>query len=221
MSAMLFDASLVPAFWQWLWLLVAAAAALVAVVTTPWRLLRAVPMRQHLVFGSAVFLSAIWFLTAISLAAPVTIHLLALATLVLMLGPGLAYLSGLVALLVLVFLQGLEWRVLGVNAVCGVLTPVLSTYAVLVLSRRIKVAQQFVFILGAGFVGAAISVLSVALVSVALLALFGQGGWVSAALDNAALLPLIMFPEGFINGVLVTALVVFHPEWVRLFSEEE
>ena len=63
--------------------------------------------------------------------------------------------------------------------------------------------------------------LSVALVSAALLALFGQSGWVCAALDNAALLPLIMFPEGFINGVLVTALVVFHPEWVRLFSEDE
>lgn len=31
---------------------------------------------------------------------------------------------------------------------------------------------------------------------------------------------MVMFPEGFINGMGVAALVVFHPEWVETFDTD-
>ena len=30
--------------------------------------------------------------------------------------------------------------------------------------------------------------------------------------------PLIAFPEATINGIIITVLVVYYPEWVRLFD---
>ncbi|WP_315982595.1 hypothetical protein [Aliamphritea spongicola] len=31
-------------------------------------------------------------------------------------------------------------------------------------------------------------------------------------------LPLIMFPEGLLNGIIMTAMMVFHPDWIRTFD---
>ena len=34
-----------------------------------------------------------------------------------------------------------------------------------------------------------------------------------------AILPLMMFPEAFINGLIVTGLVVFKPTWISSFDD--
>lgn len=31
-------------------------------------------------------------------------------------------------------------------------------------------------------------------------------------------LPLIMFPEGLLNGIIMTGMMVFHPDWIRTFD---
>jgi len=36
-----------------------------------------------------------------------------------------------------------------------------------------------------------------------------------------SLLPLMLFPEGFLNGVIVTVLVGFRPQWIWSFRDEE
>ena len=35
-----------------------------------------------------------------------------------------------------------------------------------------------------------------------------------------SVLPLMMFPEAFINGLIVTGLVVFKPAWIPSFDDE-
>lgn len=214
------DPSLIPAFWQWSALILTLAGAVVAAVSAPWRAVLTVPLRQHLVFASILGLSVAWSLS-VRVAGEVSFHLLLLATAVLVFGPGLALLNGLSALVLVTAFGSPAWASFGVNGLCGVLVPVASAYGTLKLSRKIAVAPAFAYILGAGFVGGALSVASVAVFSVALLWLMGQTTWAIMAVENATLLPLLMFPEGFINGTLITGLVVHFPEWVRTFEEPE
>lgn len=48
-------------------------------------------------------------------------------------------------------------------------------------------------------------------------------GWRWSALRDGvvSLLPLMLFPEGFLNGVIVTVLVGFRPQWIWSFRDEE
>ena len=62
-------------------------------------------------------------------------------------------------------------------------------------------------------------VLCLALASVVLLALGGQTAMVENALGLWPLLFLIMFSEAFINGLCVSALAVFAPEWMKTFDD--
>ena len=73
--------------------------------------------------------------------------------------------------------------------------------------------------LGAGFGGGLLAALAMALAALALLWLSGQQDWVTAALANWPLIFLLMFPEGFINGMIVTTLTVFYPDLVKTFDE--
>ncbi len=48
-------------------------------------------------------------------------------------------------------------------------------------------------------------------------------GWRWSALRDGvvSLLPLMLFPESFLNGVIVTVLVGFRPQWIWSFRDEE
>ncbi len=214
-----FDSDLMSAGVRWVAMGVTLLMGLAAGYLAPWQLLR-VSLRQHLVFGTTLVLSLAWLLV-IDLPVGMSLHPVLMVTVALLLGASLAVLVGLSALAITTFLTGGEWSSYGVDALCTVAAPVVSSYISLALSRRIAVAKGFVFTLGAGFLGGGLSVVIMALVALLLIAGSGQWELLRTSLDNAALLPLLIFPEAFLNGTLVTALVVFQPNWVRLFEEPE
>jgi uncharacterized membrane protein len=74
--------------------------------------------------------------------------------------------------------------------------------------------------LGAGFGGGLLSVLALGVLALPTFWVMGQSEWLTLALDNWAFILLLMFPEGFINGMLVTAFTVFYPDVVKSFSED-
>jgi uncharacterized membrane protein len=39
-------------------------------------------------------------------------------------------------------------------------------------------------------------------------------------LDNWPLVSLVLFPEGFINGMIITTLTVFYPQVVKTFDDK-
>jgi uncharacterized membrane protein len=214
-----FDPELISPGMRWGAMVVALILGLAAAYFAPWRMLR-VSLRQHLVFGTTLVLSATWLLS-IDLPVGISLHPVLMVTAALLLGASLATLVGFLALVITTFLTGGEWSNYGVDALCTVAAPVLSAYISFMLSRRISVARGFVFTLGAGFLGGGLSVVIMALV--ALMVMVGSAQWelLRTGLENAALLPLLIFPEAFLNGTMVTALVVFQPNWVRLFEEPE
>ena len=69
-----------------------------------------------------------------------------------------------------------------------------------------------------GFFPAALAALACLLGGLALLwhdGLYAMPPWLD---DFVGYLWLVMFPEAFINGMLVTGLVVFYPDWLETFN---
>ena len=98
--------------------------------------------------------------------------------------------------------------------------PILVTWLTLNASRRYLPPNPFVYIFICAFFGAAAAMLvGVATNSVLLLG-SEQVSFSDLRESYLAILPLLMFPEAFINGLIVTGLVVFKPAWIASFDDD-
>jgi len=107
---------------------------------------------------------------------------------------------------------------MGVNGVLLILLPVAVTEFCARMVERAQPNNPFVYIFCSGFFAAALAALLcvLAVLGVLLLdGLFVMPQWLE---DFIGYLWLIIFPEAFINGMLVTALVVFCPECLEAFN---
>jgi uncharacterized membrane protein len=183
-----------------------------------WRALQAVPARYHLVFGGTVACLALW-LISVNVIAGLWIHFLGMTALTLILGWRFAVLAGSVAVILHTLIIG---QPLGAASPAWLLTvaaPATVSRWLVQRLRHLRASNLFIYMLGAGFGGGLLSVLAVAPLALLLLWLGGQLEWVHLALDNWPLIFLLLFPEGFINGMVVTTLTVFYPDMVKTFDE--
>jgi len=130
----------------------------------------------------------------------------------------LAIVGGLVAQIGLVLLGRQDLAAVGVNGALLILLPVLITECVAILVERAQPRNPFVYIFCSGFFAAALSGLLCLILSLTLLwydGLFAMPEWLE---DFVGYLWLLLFPEAFINGMVVSALVVFCPEWLETFN---
>ena len=198
--------------------LIAGACVLVALRRAHWAALRAEPSRMHLVGGGAVACLLLWLLN-IHLVDGLILHFLGVTTLTLVIGWSLTVLAASAALTAFFALQGLDWSALGMSLCLSVLVPASLTRALAHLLYRPKLRHPFIYILGAGFAGGGLVVLSLALIAVLLFWLAGLDSYVAAAAEWWPLVFLIMFSEGFLNGMCVSALAIFYPDWVKTFDD--
>lgn len=135
----------------------------------------------------------------------------------LVLGAALALVAGSLALLFQMVLGQTGWMAAAMQGALDVLLPVLVTEAVLLLAVRYGPRNLYVYLLGVGFLGGALSMLA-AYLCVALLLWFSVA---PRALDqwSLALSALLAFPEGFINGAVVSGLAVYVPGWLKTFDD--
>jgi uncharacterized membrane protein len=185
----------------------------------PWRHLRE-GLRLHLLAGAAVGLMILWSLRTAVLPG-LEFHLLGMTTATLMLGWSLAVLAGSVALVGLAIAGLSGWSGLPVNALLDVLVPATVTQSLLVLARSALPKHFFVYVFVNAFVAGGIAVLAADYVAV----------WVLVGADALQLedlrqgflpfLPLMLFPEAFLNGFLMSVMVGLRPEWVHSFRDEE
>ncbi len=188
----------------------------VALRHAPWAALAAVPSRLHLVLGASLGCTCLWLLS-VDLGGSVRVHLLAMTSMTLLLGWCLAVLAGGLALLLQVLLLGEPLLALPAGWVLGVVLPAsLSSWLVARLPRQ---QNLFVYTLGGGFFGGMLSALAVAAATLLTLWLAGEAELARRGLEVWPMLALLLFPEGFINGMLVTAACVFFPGAVKTFDE--
>ncbi len=188
-----------------------------ALLRTPWVLLISDLRRQHLLFGTVLGLTLLWLLRR-DFDSGLSYHLIGMTVVTLLLDWPLAIVAGAAAQLAILALGLQDPAALGVNGVLLVLLPVLVTELCALGVERARPRNLFVYIFCCGFFPAAL----VALLCVLLgLGLLWQGGvfalppWLW---DFVGYLWLVIFPEAFVNGMLVTALVVFCPDWLETFN---
>jgi len=211
------DVALLAMPMRWLAVVLMALALAVAVLHAPWSRLRRVPERIHLLAGGALCCLLLWLLK-VRPDDGVLLHFFGVATLTLLVGWSLALIAGAVMLGLFVGLMELPRSGLPVAWILTVLVPASVTYGLLVLSYRPRLGNPFVYMLGVGFLGSALGVLASVVVA-ALLLLSGGVAAGELAIEYWPLLFLMMFSEGFLNGMCVSALAVFRPDWLLSYDE--
>lgn len=183
-----------------------------------WMALRQQPTRMHLVAGGAVACLLLWLLN-IHLVDGMIVHFLGLTTLTLLVGWSFAVLGGSLVLLGFFALQGLEWSDYPLSVCLTVIIPATVSRALASWLYRPSLQHPFVYILGAGFAGGALVTLVLGLLALGMFWVSGVDGYVDGAAQWWPLVFLLMFSEGFINGMCVSALAIFYPHWLKTFDD--
>lgn len=217
---MSFSASIDPGFWGGLaglvWLLLLTLAGF----KVPWAILRRETGLQHLFLGSLLLVAFLWQLRA-DINFAVSIHLLLATTLTLMFYWPLALLATSFALLSVTLFGGASWQMLGINGLVVCALPVMVSHWVWRWVDTQLPANFFIFALVAGGVGAAAATLASGLAVIAIAWLFTSGHeFARLSSEYFVFLPLTLPPEAVINGMIITGLTAFMPDWVRAFDPQ-
>lgn len=175
---------------------------------------------QHRMGASVFALSVLWLIHR-DFPMGVSLHFLGIPAATLILGWPRAVISGLIVLLLLTAFQQADWASLGVNGVVMVVVPVVATQLFYQWIEHFKSRNIFMFIFGVGFVGALFSTFMV--MTAVVVVLWGSDSFQIPVnwSDYLPYAPLIMMPEAVINGMVVSAITVFKPDWVTTFNQKK
>ena len=174
---------------------------------------------QHLVLGGAVSIFALW-LFRVGITQGLEVHFLWLTSLTLLLGWRWSLLSGFLAVLGTSLAMGDPLSRLGVNALLGVFLPVSFSYLVYSFSFHKLPRHFFVYIFICSFLTGA---LAIALKMFALGSYYYLDGlydWQTISDTYLMLIPLLLFSDGMLNGMTMTLLVIYRPQWVYTFYDK-
>lgn len=180
-----------------------------------WRRMR--PVAVHLFFAAVIVLT-LFSLMRVGTARGLDIHLLGLTSATLMMQRHLALLASACSHLLLWILGKQTLLSLGVDGVIESMIPIYTTVAFATLLRRFLAPNPFIFTLGAGFFGGILSLSAMMLATALLLWTTGLQPWATVWHKYLEFLPVIIYPEGFLNGVFITSMVAFYPNLLAEFD---
>ncbi len=190
-----------------------------SLITAPWSKLISDSESQHVFVGVVLVLSAIW-LAQVPIMPNVGFHLLLLTSVTLMFGPQFAIIAGAIALIITTFLKEGSWMAIGLNGSIMIFLPVLLVWLFTILSYKFLEKNFFVFILFNGFFVAAISTIIMLFISVAIMYYSGAYEFERLSFSFIPFIPLMIYPEAFINGLIIMSLVLMKPQWVSCFDDD-
>jgi len=147
------------------------------------------------------------------------LHFSALPFATLLIGPELALLAGGAATIALSLVLELPASAIPLSIASGTVLPVLLMHWLLLFERRRKSGNFFLFILGGGFGGGILTAAMVLVCNLLIGYAVSEEAWSGDHVLLLQYLPLVALPEGVLNGMLLTAFMVFAPEWVRTLDE--
>ena len=211
--------SLMPSAVLWIFNLLFLGFLAAAIYRTSWRELFANSSQQHVYFGAIAFLLLMWGFKA-GITPGLGFHHLGATLFALMFNWARAIL-GLSVVLVASYLFGQpDWLSLGVNGLFSVVLPIWVSIGILRFTWRFLPDNLFVYVFVCAFFGAAIAVAVSRFALALVLFISGAYPWDVLWNESIVILPLMMFPEGFITGLLITLFVVYLPDWVKTFDDE-
>ncbi len=175
---------------------------------------------SQILFAACVGLWLMWRLQAEIPNYPyLEFHFLMVTSIVLMFGPAFAIFCVSIAQLLLSIEGIADWDSYFINVLVNGIFPIFITYGLYFLITRFLPWHFFVYIYVCTFLGAAISIFASRLLGMGLLML--NDIYSFAQIHDYFIYSIaIMFPEAFLNGAIMTLLVVFRPEWVSSFQDK-
>ncbi|MFC3121634.1 energy-coupling factor ABC transporter permease [Agaribacter flavus] len=174
---------------------------------------------QHRLFGASTVLFILW-LFRVSIHDGLVMHFLGLTALCLILGFRWSLISATSILLVITVLGYESYETIGVNGLFGVILPLTVSYGIYMLTFHKMQRHLFIYIFICGFLAGA---LSIALKMGCLSGYYYIDGfyeWNVITYNYTQMIVLLVFQEAFFNGMLMTCLIVYKPEWVYTFSDK-
>jgi uncharacterized membrane protein len=212
------SASLLPAPFYLIGWLALAVLAWRWLMSGDWRSL-AEPQKLNLFLGATVALLALWQIRT-GIKPGLTFHFYGIAALTLMFGFWRASFAGVLILLANAAFGRGSWNALGVDALLVAALPAAVSWGVFRLLDRRLPNHFFVYVLGNGFFGAALSVAAIGLATTALMAVAGAyplDYLLSHYTPYATL--LISWAEAFSTGMAITVMAVYRPAWLETFDD--
>jgi uncharacterized membrane protein len=185
----------------------------------PWSKLRD-SEQLHVFFGSVVALALLWHLRA-SVGPGLTFHLLGVTAVTLMFGWSLGIIAASLALVGVTLNGGFGWDSFLINAVTTGVLPVTLSQVLLVVIRWYLPRYFFVYVLVNGFLTAGLVAMVSGYLVTGLLVLSGAYSFAELSQSFLPFFPLMFLPEAMLNGWILTVLVLFRPNWVYSFSDEQ
>ncbi len=217
---MTIPADALPAWLAGLAVLIFLSVVIWDALHAPWRVLHA--NRLHNLFSVAgLLLAGLWWFRA-GAHAGLEFHLLGITAMVLIFGHRLAMVGGFLALALLTVIGSYDGAAFGVNGLLGVTVPVILAEHLHRLIYRWLPKHFFVYVLVSAHFSSMLVIATVVVSGgVLLLLTLGAHPWDRVSGEYLIVLPLVMLPEGFMNGAIMTLLTVLRPEWVRSFDDRD
>ncbi|SEA97541.1 Uncharacterized membrane protein [Thiothrix caldifontis] len=172
----------------------------------------------HVYLGAILFASIIWILRA-GIGSTLNFHLLGMTVITLMFGWRLALLAATVIVSIALWRVEAGLLAIPLNTLVMGGIPILITVQLLRWSQQHLPTNIFIFVFVNGFLAAIASSVAVVL----------TGSWLLWWTDTFSahylqtyylpFIPLLMFPEGIINGMLVAIAVVYAPQCIPVFDD--
>jgi uncharacterized membrane protein len=199
-----------------IWLLFLVVLA-VAFWRAPWYHLKEFGS-LNILLGMIVAVIVIWMLKA-GFTPGLTVHLLGTTLLTLMFGWAFAILSIGIVLVAHTINDGSGWMALPLEILLLGAVPAAVSYGLFRLVDSRLPNNFFIYIFIVAFFGAALAATSAVLATS--LAQVVSGAYPADKVwhDYTRYALLIMFPEAFITGMLMTLFVAYRPEWVSTFDD--
>ncbi|MBA1147636.1 energy-coupling factor ABC transporter permease [Ectothiorhodospiraceae bacterium WFHF3C12] len=207
-----------PAGW-WIALWVMGALALLSAARfLPYRVLWNSPTAQHLFFAACLGLTLLWSVRA-GITPGLGVHFLGVTALTLMVGWPLAIVATLVASGLNALFGLIEPSLVPFEFVLNGVVPVAVSHWVRLVLERLFPPHLFVYLLGCGFAGGVLAGLASRGATAAVLVLAAAYSGDRVAGELGVIMALTTLPEGVINGMIVTVMAVYRPEWVKEFDD--
>lgn len=201
-------------FAYFVWLLV----LLQALRWAPWRSLLASPKIQHVFLGASLVLFLMWIFE-VGVRPALGFHFLGVTVYALMFGWSLSMIGvGIVA--VGVTIMSGDWLALAANALLLGVLPVSTSYGVYYLVHRYLPRHLFIYIFLCAFFNAMLAAGATVLALVVLLVATETYTFARISQEYLPFVPLYLFPEGMLNGMVTTALIVLRPDWLKTYDDE-
>lgn len=206
-----------PGYWPGFGIALAAVLLLLALWRAPWYHLKD-SSAGNVWLAACVVVMLMWNIRA-GIVSGLGFHLLGMTVMTLMFDWQFALIGAALLLVGVTLNDAAGWSGYGWNLVTMAGMPVLVTTLMRRFSERRLPPNFFVYVFFIAFLGGVVSMAAVGASTTLLYYLSGAHSWKVLSHNYLPIYLLLLFPEGFMSGMLMSIIVVYRPQWVSTFDD--